>query len=186
MTATRPNPKGQNDTVLSTTDVKAQSATARGADRPNTTGDEAVTPENMGGPPGRLTADIRAILRNKATADATAEAEAKFEAEYKVDDENLPATMEEALAVTRVVESEDDLRELPGFRAATTSAQDQFEQVLIRPNTLVTATVDVYDASDLSKRSTLFEGDKVEGSKAGYIPTNYIVEDRRIRILGAK
>jgi len=180
------NPRTQVGTPISTAEVKGQSATARGADRPNTTDDEAVTPENMGGPQGRLTAEIKAILRNKALAEATAEAEAKFDAEYDEDDDNLPATMEEALAVTRVVESEGDLRDLDGFRAATTSAQDQFEQVLIRPNTLVVGTVDVYDAGDLSKRVTLYDGDKVEGSSKGYIPTNYISEERRIRILGGK
>lgn len=183
MTQTKTNPKTEVDKPLSDTELKATSAVAREEQHD---GSLAVTPATMGGPQPRLAADIRQILRNKAVQDAQAKAEADFDAEYNADSKDLPATLEEALAVTRVVESEGDLRDLPGFRCASTSAQDNFELVLIRPDTLVENTVDVYDASDLTKRTTLYAGDKVEGAKVGYVPTNYIDDVRRVRLLAGK
>lgn len=177
------NPKAEVGTPPSTEEVRAQSPLSRSGEAVA----EAVTPENMGGPVPRLAADIRAILRNKAVADAQAEAEAKFDAEYsEVKDADLPETLEAALAVSRDPVAEGDLRDLPGFRAATPTAQQEFERVLMRPGTLVTGTEDVYDAADLKEKKTLYEGERVPEASHGFVSAHFISEVARQRILAGR
>ena len=173
--------KIETDKPLSAAELKANSAEARAEQHD---GSLAVTPETQGGPPPRLEADIRAILRNKAIAKAQEEAEAKFDAEYDEQDaKDLPQTLEEALIVTREPVAYTDLRTLPGYLAATQTAQDEFDRVLMRPGTLVEATENVYDASDLKELKTLDGGTKVPDASVGFISAHFIVEARRQRIL---
>lgn len=147
---------------------------------------EAATPENTPEVAPRIVADIRQVLLNKALADAAAKAEADFNDKFDPTAKDMPATVEEALAVSKDPLPLAQLRDLPGYQAATPSAQENFEDTLMRVGTLVKATEDVYDASDLSEKTTIYAGDKIKGVAVGYVSAHYIVEARRQRILAGK
>jgi hypothetical protein len=91
---------------------------------------------------------------------------------------------EEAPLLRRLV-TEDDLKS-PGFNLLIGGARENFETMVLRPGDRVLGGVEVIGLHNINERIELRPGAVVPEGDTGYVPTNYIMDHQRQRMIHAQ
>lgn len=81
--------------------------------------------------------------------------------------------------------TQDDL-DSPGYQCLNNSGQVMFEHLVLRPGDRVIGPVEVFGLHDLATRIAIYPGGIVPDDDSGYVPTNYVMERPRQRVLAGK
>jgi len=97
-----------------------------------------------------------------------------------VDAPRLPDPVEAPMLRRRV--TQEDINS-PGFQLLVSGAKENFETMVLRPGDRVAGGVEVIGLNNINDRIELRPGAVVPDEDTGYVPTNYIMDHQRQRMI---